>query len=234
MSPSERIFDHDCGQDAAVYVLGALEPDEAAAFRRHLETCVVCRDEVATLRTVADTLPLAAPQIAIPRSLKRKVMKGVKEDAKKRAATWSRRLALTSLAGRPATALAGLAAAAVVALGVVELVPGGSSASRSVRASVPGSSGVVSLRVSGTSGELIVDRMPQPPAGRIYEVWLKRGDKPPAPTSALFGVTSSGAATVEVPGNLRGVSQVLVTPEPLGGSQSPTHAPVIIARVPKL
>ena len=36
---------HDCGADAAAYVLGALEPAEAEAFTRHLATCVVCRDE---------------------------------------------------------------------------------------------------------------------------------------------------------------------------------------------
>jgi hypothetical protein len=35
-----------------------------------------------------------------------------------------------------------------------------------------------------------------------------------------------------VPGDLKGVSEVLVTPEPLGGSSVPTHAPVIIAQIP--
>ena len=32
----------DCGADAAAYVLGALEPAEAEAFRRHMTSCVVC------------------------------------------------------------------------------------------------------------------------------------------------------------------------------------------------
>ena len=44
---------------------------------------------------------------------------------------------------------------------------------------------------------------------------------------ALFSPTSAGNAVVEVPGNLKGVSSVLVTPEPMGGSPHPTHAPVI-------
>jgi hypothetical protein len=45
----------------------------------------------------------------------------------------------------------------------------------------------------------------------------------------LFSVTRSGDSDVEVPGSLRGVSAVLVTPEPAGGSKAPTHAPVITA-----
>ena len=49
----------------------------------------------------------------------------------------------------------------------------------------------------------------------------------PAPTKALFSVTAAGDGEVDVPGNLQGVSPVLVTPEPTGGSQHPTHPPVI-------
>ena len=49
---SDRVVIPDppnCGLDAAPYVLGALEPEEARAFVRHLERCAVCRDEVAAL-----------------------------------------------------------------------------------------------------------------------------------------------------------------------------------------
>jgi hypothetical protein len=67
--------------------------------------------------------------------------------------------------------------------------------------------------------------------GRIYEVWLKRGSQPPEPTDALFSVTDNGAGTVGVPGDLRGVSQVMVTDEPSGGSTKPTRSPVIVVSV---
>jgi hypothetical protein len=70
--------------------------------------------------------------------------------------------------------------------------------------------------------------LPPPPAGRIYEVWLRQGSTAPAPTSALFSVTANGAATVDVPGDLRGISQVLVTQEPAGASRVSTHRPVIV------
>ena len=78
---------HDCGADAAAYVLGALEPEEAEAFGRHLATCVVCRDEVAAFEHTANALAMAPPQHPAPRGLKRRVMRAVREsDAEAQAA----------------------------------------------------------------------------------------------------------------------------------------------------
>ncbi|MBV8711530.1 MAG: hypothetical protein JOY56_07110, partial [Solirubrobacterales bacterium] len=45
------------------------------------------------------------------------------------------------------------------------------------------------------------------------------------------GVTTGGAGEVGVAGDLHGVSEVLVTAEPLGGSRVPTTAPVITAQL---
>ena len=62
-------------------------------------------------------------------------------------------------------------------------------------------------------------------------MWLDRDDgTAPVPTEALFSVRQ-GRASVDVPGDLRGVKQVLVTDEPLGGSEVPTRQPVIAARM---
>ena len=68
-----------------------------------------------------------------------------------------------------------------------------------------------------------------PPAGQIYEVWIKRPNQSPSPTSALFSVTTNGDGDVDVPGSLRGVDEVMVTPEPAGGTTVPTHPAVIQA-----
>jgi hypothetical protein len=74
--------------------------------------------------------------------------------------------------------------------------------------------------------------MPQTAPGRVYEVWVVKGSGgSPQPTDALFNVTSAGNATVGVPGSVSGVSEVLVSSEPRGGSRSPTTAPVIVAHV---
>jgi hypothetical protein len=100
-----------------------------------------------------------------------------------------------------------------------------------VQASVTPPSASAVLRLSDGHAQLTVSHMLAPPPGKIYEVWLQRSGALPSPTTALFNVTSSGAGVVDVPGDLHGVRQVLVTPEPLGGSRVPTHAPVIVARL---
>jgi anti-sigma-K factor RskA len=219
-----------CGLDAAAYVLGALSSEEAETFERHLATCVICRDEVAALQTVADALPLAAPQLRAPRRLKRRVISHVRKEPKIARGTAAGRRPRPGLARGAAVVGAALAAAAVIA-GALVLASGGSSGPRLVQARVVGQPGGAVLRLTGGHAELIVRHMRQPPAGKIYEVWLKRNGRNPSPTSALFGVTSAGAGTVDVPGDLHGVSEVLVTPEPLGGSLVPTHAPVIVAEL---
>jgi hypothetical protein len=217
----------DCGADAAAYALDALEPAEAEAFRHHMESCIVCRDEVAAFTQVTGSLPLAASQLSAPRGLKRRVMRAVRAQPRSDHAVGKRSAPPTRpiLAGGLALAIA---AAAVV--GGIELASNEGS-TRVINASVIGSPGTASLRVTNGRAELIVNHMPAPPSGLIYEVWLKRGNHPPQPTSALFSVTTTGAGDVEVPGDLQGVSSVLVTPELAHGSLVPTHAPVIVAHL---
>ena len=128
-----------------------------------------------------------------------------------------------AIAGALVVALA--LAVTVVAVGHGVLGAAGSRA-RVIMASV----GSAQLRVSGGRGELIVDHLPPAPPDRIYELWLQRGARNPAP-STLFAVTSRGTADIGVPGELVGVTRVLVTIEPLGGSRAPTTAAVIAARL---
>lgn len=222
---------HDCTGDAAAYALGALEPAEADAFRRHLSECVVCRDELAAFRVAVEALPLSAPQYEPPPGLRRRVLATVREDAKAAQAPARRRPRFSAAAFMPRPAFAAAAAVIAVAVGLIgglEINSGGSGGVHTVAASV----GDARLRVSDNRGELLVSHLPTPPRGKIYEVWLvHRGAKAPTPTTTLFSVTHAGTADVGLPGTLAGVSEVLVTPEPAGGSLSPTHAPVIAAQV---
>jgi anti-sigma-K factor RskA len=213
---------HDCGGDAAAYALGALEPAEAEAFRRHLAECVVCRDELAQFQHAVEVLPLAAPQHTAPRRLRQRVRAQVR--AEPRGAPARRRIRIQI--GRPAALAGALAVLALAVVGGVELSSRGSNSVRVLAAKV----GDAELRVAGGHGELVVRRLSPPPAGRIYELWLQRGKRAPSPTT-LFSVTSRGTALVGVPGSLRGVRAVLVTQEPAGGTLAPTQAPVIVTRL---
>jgi anti-sigma-K factor RskA len=234
-----RIGPEPCGANAAPYVLGALTEAEHENFRRHLESCAVCREEVAALQVAADALPAAAPQVPAPRQLRDRVMSDVREDARRRQAGTSAatstqvragsRAARSRLRWRPNLAVAVLAAV-VVALAVIAIVPGGEPGTRTIRAQVRVSGARASLSVSGESGQLRIAGMPQAGPGRVYEVW-RQGSGAPQPTDALFTVSSAGDATVGVPGGVARVRQVLVTSEPLGGSRVPTRTPLIIAHL---
>jgi anti-sigma-K factor RskA len=226
----------DCGGDPAAYVLGALEPEEVEAFRAHMETCVVCRDEVVAFQRTADALSLAVPRYQAPKALRRRVVRAVRAEARAqpappdaRSRTRRASLALGWVSARPA--LGGVALAAAAAAVAIGVTVGSGGGARTLRASVVGLAGSAQVRVTGGRAELIVEHLPPPPTGRIYEVWLKRGSAAPTPTPTLFSVTRTGAADVGVAGNLRGVTDVLVTPEPAGGSLVPTHTPVIVARL---
>jgi anti-sigma-K factor RskA len=207
----------DCAGNAAAYVLGALEAGETAAYLRHLQTCPFCADEVTALGGVTEALPMTAPQYRVPRRLRRRVVRTVRAESRRPRARPRLRAAF---AGALAVVLA------VVAVGV--LARGGGGGPKIIHAMVRGSTATAELRLSGGHAELVVRRMPPPPPGRIYEVWLRRHGAAPSPTTALFSVTTDGAADVGLPGGVRGVSEVLVTQEPAGGSRIPAGLPVIL------
>jgi anti-sigma-K factor RskA len=222
-----------CGEDVAAYALGALEPAEAEAFARHLETCAVCRDELEAFQQVVDLLPMTAPAFKASPKLRRRLRRRIADEPHPAADTPSearpsRRSWRPEWLPRPVLGVA--AGLAVIAIALVIVLSGGGSSARIVQAQVSGH-GSASLKISGHRAELIVQHFAAPPSGKIYEVWLVRGKRAPQPTSALFDVNAGGNGDVDVPGSLEGVSQVLVTPEPAGGSKVPTHTPVITAKL---
>ena len=217
-----------CGGDVAAYALGALESGEARSFGRHLDTCVVCRDELACFQEVVDVLPLSANRRRAPDSLRRSVRASVRREARHAARSSRRRRADTLR--RPALALGSIVVAVCLAIGVVALTKPHPGATKIYHAQVIGSSGTAQLRLADGAARLVVRDLRPPPRGHIYEVWLVRPGRAPAAT-ALFSVTAKGDGDVEVPGNLQGVSAVMVTPEPTGGSRLPTHPAVIRARL---
>jgi hypothetical protein len=214
--------------DAAAYVLGAL--DEPESYRQHLGTCTACQAEVARLQPVVDTLPATVPPQSAPAAVRRRVLSVVRAEAEllraagheadeppRRGRRWRARGAVLAWGALAASAAAVLA---------IALAAGSSQQTRVTSAQVAIVGAHASLRQVGGHSELLLAGMPQPPPGKIYEIWLSRGAAP-QPTDALFGVTSYGSGAVAVPGSLRGVKEVLVTSERLGGSSHPTSTPLV-------
>jgi anti-sigma-K factor RskA len=91
---------------------------------------------------------------------------------------------------------------------------------------IEASVGRADLRLdAGGHGELIVNHLNLLPGDRVYELWLQSGRR--TVPSTLFAVTDRGRADLGVPGDLHGVSRLLVTVEPRGGSPAPTTPAVI-------
>jgi anti-sigma-K factor RskA len=229
-------------ETAASYVLGALPEDELRTFAAHLETCEQCQRSVAELQVAADVLPLTTVQVEPPPELKDRIMTVVRSEAELQRAAEGRpapapgprrrwwRGRVLGLAPLPAAVAASLVIAIAVAGGI--LASGGDN-TRTVQGQVLIASAPkarASLRLSDDATKLTVSGMPAPPAGKVYQVWLKRPAHSPEPTRALFRVDARGDADVEIQrGRLKGIEQVLVTAEPDGGSQTPTSDPVIAA-----
>jgi hypothetical protein len=120
-----------------------------------------------------------------------------------------------------------LAALAVVVFAGAELASHNSGPDRIYGSTV----GHAQLHVNGGHAQLVARNLRYLPPGRVYEVWLERGSARPSPSRAFFRVTRIGDGHVEVPGNLNGVTTVIVTAEPAGGSRAPTSRPVIVTRL---
>ena len=132
---------------------------------------------------------------------------------------------------RPALAACALVIAILGAGGALRLSSPEGPVTRVTQARVIGGAGSAQLRRSSGHAELVIHHVSPPPSGEIYQVWLNRPGRPAQPTSALFNVTGAGDADVNVPGSLRGVEQIMVTPEPAGGTHVPTHPAVITAQL---
>jgi hypothetical protein len=218
------------------YALGALPALEAQVFERHLMGCTACQEELQRLNEAADALPRAVTPYQAPASLKESLMATVREEAARAeprtapVAARERRSWLPRL--RPAFALA--AAALVAALAVVALSVDAGDDARTLSAQVDERQlpqGTASLAIpEGDEGALLrVEGLPDPGRGRVYQVWVQRGDE--VEPASIFGVDASGAGAAGVPGSLDDVTAVMVTRERVGGAETPTETPVISVEV---
>lgn len=243
--------------DAGAWALGALPEQEASDFSTHLQTCEVCAGQVRELQAVADVLPRGVEQIQPPPELRDRIMAVVEREASLLAAAGPeadrpaageaggtrRRWKGAGRAGRgwrgwgfvPRAAISAAVACALVGVGVAGGVLVGDEEEeipRQVAAQVDEEQAPLAeavLRGSGDQAKLVISGLPAPPEDRVYQVWLRRSDGALKPTDVLFMPNSRAAATVEVPADLQKVEEVLVTHEPMGGSQQPTQLPVLVA-----
>ncbi len=227
-------------EDVAAYLLGALEPAEAAELERHLEGCERCRSEVRWLTPAVESLPESVARHEPPPRLRERLMAEVRADAhgaRAAAAGAGRRRLPAWLRGQGAhrwRPLAGMAAIALVlvALAGYEIGSDGAGGQPHSTISAGHAPGVTAkVERSGEEGELRLANVEALPEGHVLEAWVQREGEV-EPIEALFAPDREGNASTTI-ADMEGVEIVMVTSEPSGGSREPTSAPIVTVQIPQ-
>lgn len=228
--------------DAAGWVLGILDLDDASRFARHLPSCPDCQAAVDELRPTAGLLQTAAPTALPPPGLQAWTLARVQHaaaEARPPAAPARRRVWWRGWNRR----MLGLAVAVVIAAAVSTSLllsrPGGLSFTIPLHpaAGQAASGQAVAHRTgNGWSIQLTVRHLRDLGAGRFYECWyIGPGSRPGHPqliTAGTFTVGPSGTATIQMwsAADPRTFPTMQITTETAGdGSQ---HGRIILAGTP--
>jgi hypothetical protein len=218
------------------YAVDAVDDVERAAFERHLAQCPACRQELASLRETAAMLATVEP-VAPSDRLRTQVLAGIGSirPLPPEVPTVAPRRRF-----RPAALVA--AAAAVVALGAGAVVweqvtddtseaPTVSPEERVMNArdaeeytqNLDGIEVTVVRARSLNEAVLVTDGMPDPPAGKTYELWLDHEGQGMVPAGLMGG----GTQQVLFNGDPADAIGAGITIEPAGGSEEPTTKPMM-------
>jgi anti-sigma-K factor RskA len=225
-------------EELSAYLLGALQPHEAEALERHVADCERCREELRWLAPARDALPETVARMQPPPQLRERLLAEVREDARRAGGAaaprrgvrdWLRDVARPHWRPLAAGAAVLLIVAAVVGY---EVGNGGSNGGggNGVTVETKEPSGLVAaVSMEGSEhGRIKLENVPSLPPDKVLEAWVERdGEVEPVPT--LFVPNGEGEAATTI-GDMRGVTTVMVTREPPGGSEAPTSKP--IATVP--
>lgn len=225
--------DHDRRSDEiAAYLLGALEPGEAAKLERHLAGCEECRTELEWLRPAVQQLPESVQRVEPPQELRGRLMEQVRSEtetaqAPPRARGWH-------IGGWTLRPVAGLAALALIlaAVGAYLIGDGGLGEGGATTVVTGRSPGVTAEMVSqGQSGTLHLANLHQLPRDEVLQAWVQRGERVES-AKTLFVPNPDGTASATIDG-MDGVTTVMVTAEPRGGSTQPTSPPIVSVSIPQ-
>jgi anti-sigma-K factor RskA len=249
-------------EDIAAYMLGALEPEEAAALERHAEGCERCREEIRWLMPALQALPESVEKVEPAPELRARLMAEVRAEAEGsvaasveageagrlrggrrearagllgRARAWLHDLGMGPMGRRP---VAGVAVAALVVVAVAGFAIGGGIGGGS------DSGGGTSTVVVGHSPGVTAKMVNEGDSGTLQLANVRQlpeervleawvqRDGEVEPVKALFVPDREGRASADLP-DMSGVEAVMVTTEPTGGTRSPTSSPIVTIQVPQ-
>ncbi len=226
------------------YAADALDDLERAAFERHLTECPDCRAEVASLREAAALLA-ETTTTEPPAELRDRVLAGIAtvRPLPPEVPTAAPATRSAHRQGRGARFLA--AAAAVVVLGAgatvvwqqpwddssqqvkpptADAVLEASDAKSTSLEFTGGAAATVTHSDSLKQAVIVTEKMPPPPKGKVYQLWLQQDD-----VMVSAGVMPVKAdQTVLLEGDAATATAAGITVEPEGGSEAPTSDPIAL------
>jgi anti-sigma-K factor RskA len=219
-------------EDLVVYMLGALEPGEAAAFERHLDECERCPAEMRWFEPALQTLPESVERREPPRRLRESLMAEVRADSREEEGErrglllgWLRE----SFGKRGLQAATVLAVLAFAAAGY-EIGKGGGGGGGENTVLTAREHGIrVKMVREGEGGTLHLAGIHQLPPGKVLEAWVRREGTVEA-VPALLVPDRKGQAETTI-ADMSGVDTVMVTEEPQGGSEAPTSPAIVTMSV---
>jgi anti-sigma-K factor RskA len=224
---------------SGAFALDALSPEEAEEFRRHLEECQACRDEVRELREAAARIG-AGEALAAPPALRARVLAAADRQPQlppKVTALETFRSKRKRLGPRLAAAAAAIVLVAGGAFALTQREHQDSSGSVTAAVSQVFSAPDVHTAVVDTrnGGRLTVatshrlgamalktDGLPKLSHTSVYQLWAIHDDGTTTSAGVVGNLTSGQRMALPPAG-----TTVAVTVEPSGGSPQPTTKPIV-------
>jgi anti-sigma-K factor RskA len=237
----------------AAFVLGGLEPEEAAEVKRHLASCSDCRRELEELRKVNRALDAAPPPADPPSYLKDEILSQVRAEERypsteKESSVAEERASSTTTRSKNLriilpSAAAAAAVVAVVVLGVffgvlreespvaiIQLVPTPQEA-----AGLEGYWGVAEIRPQPSGNqqvELKLNNFEEPKPNSYYELWFVSGES--RISAGSFTSVGKGETRVllNAPPEARDYRTLLITEEHVDERSASSEEVALKGKVP--
>ncbi|MBV9276069.1 MAG: anti-sigma factor [Verrucomicrobia bacterium] len=192
---------------AALYALGLLQPDEAAAFESQLTANAELRDMTRELREAAGSVAFTAPLRTPPASLKERIMREIANEAAERKVVplqrrplgwvpWAIAAALAIFCGLLAVDRIGLERRLAHLRGVDQLMQ---TTFFTLAPSAPApadAKATVAWEPGNQSGVIRISNLPAPQPGKDYQLWAVDTEHKDPISAGIIRVDKNGGAQV--------------------------------------
>ena len=220
---------------SGAYAVDAVDDIERASFERHLASCPTCRAEVASLREASALLADAATTTPPP-ALRDAVLSDITRVRPLPPVTVGgpvhRRRWFPALVAAVVLALVGVGGAVwqpwrddtSVQVSVTDQVLQDPEAQQVSQTLPNGATATVVRSPKEHRAVLVTEDLPEPPAGKVYQLWLQTPSEDMVPA----GLMPAGGRTALLDGDADDAIGVGLSLEPAGGSEQPTEVVALI------